>query len=125
MAIYFSLNLLQTDTMVKQLASLLLPLDALLAHTDFTPHLNASAETVALFRNMWFLCILFHLTTDDSSPGSYMDWQRPALARIAAKTPGIVLEGPQNSIASQLEYNAVIRQEYAQSVGLFFLRLTA
>lgn len=103
--------------MVKQLASLLLPIDALLAHADFNPHINATAEMVALFRNMWFLCVLFHLNTEDTSPGAYMDWQRPALARIAIKTPGIVLEGPQNSIASQLEYNAVIRQEYAQSVS--------
>ena len=103
--------------MVEQLASLLLPIDALLAHTDFNPQIDASSETVALFRNMWFLCILFHFTSSEEKEDTAMEWQKPALARIASKTPSIVLEEAHDSISSELEYNTVIRQEYAQSVS--------
>jgi phosphatidylinositol 4-kinase A len=103
--------------MIEQLASLLLPIDALLAHADFNPQKNASGEVVMLFRNMWFLCILFHFTSSEEKEDTAMEWQKPALARIAAKMPSIVLEEPHDSILNELEYNSVIRQEYAHSVG--------
>lgn len=103
--------------MIEQLASLLLPIDALLAHEDFNPHLEAQSTVVALFQNMWFLCVLFHFTLDDGNDASAMEWQKPALARIAAKTPSMVLEESQDSVASDVEYNSVIRQEYASTVG--------
>jgi phosphatidylinositol 4-kinase len=103
--------------MIEQLASLLLPIDSLLAHADFNPQTNASPEIVTLFRNMWFLCILFHFTSSEEKEDTAMEWQRPALARIAAKTPYIVLEEAHDSISNELEYNTVIRQEYAQSVS--------
>jgi len=106
--------------MVEQLASLLLPIDALLAHSDFDLQYSASPELVALFRNMWFLCVLFHFTTDNKQETA-MDWQQPALARIAAKTPPMILEEAHDSLASELEYNSVIRQEYAHTVSLSFL----
>lgn len=102
--------------MVEQLASLLLPIDALLAHADFNPHINASPEIASLFRNMWFLCVLFHFTTDDHKEDRALEWQKPALARIAAKTPPLVVEGAHDFIANELDYNTVIRHEYAHSV---------
>lgn len=102
--------------MIEQLASLLLPIDALLAHPDFNPHINALPEIVTLFRNMWFLCVLFHFTISDEKEDTAMEWQKPALARIAAKTPSIVLEAAHDFIANELDYNTVIRQEYAHSV---------
>lgn len=102
--------------MIEQLASLLLPIDALLSHPDFNPQSNASPEMVTLFRNMWFLCVLFHFTTGEEKDDTAMGWQKPALARIAAKSPSIVLEEALDSISNDLEYNAVIRQEYAHSV---------
>lgn len=105
--------------MIEQLASLLLPIDALLAHADFNPQVNASSEMVTLFRNTWFLCVLFHFTSSDEKDTA-MEWQQPALARIAAKTPSIVLEEAHYSIANELEYNSVIRLEYAHLVGDFF-----
>lgn len=105
----------QTDDMIEQLASLLLPIDALLAHHDFVPHINPPATLVALFRNMWCLSVLFHFTIADEEQTA-MDWQLPALARIAAKTPSMVMEEPNDSIASDVEYNSVIRQEYASTV---------
>ncbi|KAK0497081.1 hypothetical protein EDD18DRAFT_1165281 [Armillaria luteobubalina] len=99
---------IKTDDMIEQLASLLLPIDALLSHNDFNPHINASPAVVALFRNMWFLCILFHFTTDDAVDSNAMAWQKPAMARIAIKTPATVVEESQDAVASDVEYNSVI-----------------
>ncbi|KAJ6502153.1 hypothetical protein C8R45DRAFT_975566 [Mycena sanguinolenta] len=105
----------KTDDMIEQLASLLLPIDALLAHEDFNPQLKAENSIISLFRNMWFLCILFGFTSNDEED-SAMEWQKPALCRIAAKTPSTVLEESHDSVASNVEYNSVIRQEYAHTI---------
>ncbi|KAG1853073.1 hypothetical protein F4604DRAFT_2044509 [Suillus subluteus] len=51
------------EEMIEQLASLLLLIEALLTHPDYSPHLAASLELTGLFRNMWFLCVLFYLTS--------------------------------------------------------------
>ncbi|KAF5358382.1 hypothetical protein D9756_001382 [Leucocoprinus leucothites] len=104
------------DDMIESLASLLLPIDALLVHVDFKPSESASPETVALFRNMWFVCVLFDFTAADEKDTTAMDWLRPALTRIAAKTPPMVFEETHGAFASDIEYNTVIRQEYAESV---------
>lgn len=111
----------QTDDMIEQLASLLLPIDALLAHEDFNPQLKAENSIISLFRNMWFLCILFGFTSNDEED-SAMEWQKPALCRIAAKTPSTVLEESHDSVASNVEYNSAIRQDYAHTVCLFLYR---
>lgn len=109
--------------MIEQLSSLLLPIDALLAHNLFDPrvHTDLPPEVVPLFRNMWFLCVLFHFTLADDKAGSAVEWRRPALLRIAVKTPSIVLEESRDSLFGDIEYNAVIRQEYAQAVSQFCL----
>ena len=104
--------------MIVQLASLCLPIDALLAHEDFNPHLSASEAIVRLFRNMWFLCVLFHFSSAEDKDESAMEWRKPALARIARKTPSMVLEEAHDSVASDVEYNSVIRQEFAETVRL-------
>jgi phosphatidylinositol 4-kinase A len=106
--------------MVEQLASLLLPIDALLAHEDFNPHLAASSGIVALFRNMWFLCVLFHFTTDNKEDTA-MEWQQNVLARIAAKTPPMILEEAHDMATSDLMYNTVIRREYAHTVSFLLI----
>ncbi|KAG6868817.1 hypothetical protein C0993_009699 [Termitomyces sp. T159_Od127] len=106
----------KTDDMIEQLASLLLPIDALLAHEDFSPQMGASTGVVSLFRNMWFLCVLFHFTSDKDKADNAMNWLKPALSRIAMKTPSMVLEERHDSVASDVEYNSVIRQEYAHTV---------
>src|SRR5258708_30453978 len=103
--------------MIEQLASLLLPIDALLGHSDFNPHKNASSETVSLFRNLWFLCVLFGFTTREFSEATAMDWLKPALTRIAVKTPSMVVEESHDAAASDVEYNSVIRQEYSNTVN--------
>lgn len=101
--------------MVDQLGSLLLPIDALLSQRDFDPSVDAPSETVALFRNLWFLCVLFRFTQEERGDPS-TDWQVAALTRIAIKTPPIVLEEIPDFVTSNLEYNTIIRQEFVQHV---------
>lgn len=105
----------QIDDKIDQLGSLLLPIDALLSHPDFELPPNVSLDVVAHFRNLWFLSVLFHFTNEDER-GPSKDWQLAALSRIAVKTPPIVLENVPDFVTSHLEYNTVIRKEYAQMV---------
>ena len=102
--------------MVDQLGSLLLPIDALLTQTDFDPCEKASPDTVTLFRNLWFLSVLFRFTDPEERGEPSAEWQVFALTRIAAKTPSIVPEDGPDFVTSNLEYNTVIRQEYAHAV---------
>ena len=106
--------------MTEQLASLLLPIEALLNHADFVPHVNATPELTSSFRNMWFLCLLFHFTSADEKERekSAMAWLVPALGRVAMKTPNLVLESA-TDLLSDLEYNTNVRREYAHSVSRF------
>jgi hypothetical protein len=103
--------------MIEQLASLLLPIDALLSHDDFNPRKNSSPEIVSLFRNTWFLCVLFGFTSAGTGEATAMDWLKPALSRIATQTPSMVVEELHDTAASDVEYNSVIRQEYANTVS--------
>ncbi|KAM6500354.1 hypothetical protein JOM56_003368 [Amanita muscaria] len=107
---------LKIDAMVEQLGSLLLPIDALLAHSDFQPQINATVEVTNLFRSMWSLCVLFSFTNMDEKQDHAMEWLRPALGRIACKTPTMVVEESHEVVASDVEFNSVIRQEYTISV---------
>ncbi|KAL5511303.1 STT4 [Sanghuangporus vaninii] len=105
---------LKTDDMVDQLGSLLLPIDALLTQSDFNPSENASADAVSLFRNLWFLSVLFQFTNPEERGVPSAEWQIAALTRIAIKTPAIVPEEVPDFVTSSLEYNTIIRKEYAQ-----------
>lgn len=116
------LNFIQIDDMVEQLASLLLPIDALLGQQNFNPREDSSQEVMTLFRNTWFLCILFGFTTENKAEATAMDWLQPALARIAIKTPSMVVEESHDAVASDVEYNSVIRQEYSNTVRCRFIR---
>lgn len=114
--VYRLVHVVKTEDVADQLASLLLPIDALLSHADFDLDLDVPEGTVTLFRNMWFLCILFHFTVPHGKEQTVMEWQQPALSRIAVRTPPIVLEA-QGNIVNDLEYSKIIRQEYAETVG--------
>ncbi|KAF8637362.1 hypothetical protein AX17_002861 [Amanita inopinata Kibby_2008] len=107
---------LKIDDMVEQLGSLLLPIDALLAHRNFQPQNDASLEILSLFRSVWFLCVLFNFTNMDNKQETAMEWLKPALSRIACKTPSLVIEESHELVASDVEFNSVIRQEYAMTV---------
>lgn len=104
--------------MVDQLGSLLLPIDALLSQKDFEPARGCPNERVTLFRNMWFLSVLFGFTSPEERGSPSSEWQIAALTRIAIKTPHLVLEEIPDFVTSTLEYNTVIRQEYAQTVNI-------
>ena len=104
--------------MIEQLASLLLPIEALLGHEDFDPQSKASSELVGLFRNMWFLCSLFHFAMFEEKDQIAMNWVRQVLGKIASRTPAIVVEEGMD-LVGELEYNTIIRREYAHTVGPF------
>ncbi|TFK30200.1 atypical/PIKK/PI4K protein kinase [Coprinopsis marcescibilis] len=104
------------DDMIEQLASLLLPIDALLRQSDFDPADNASPTMLTHFRNTWFLCVLFDFTHVAEKESTALEWIGPALARIALKTPATVVEESLDAVASDVEYSSVIRQEYAHTV---------
>lgn len=102
--------------MIEQLVSLLLPIDALLGHTAYHPGNTATPEMTAQFRDMWFLCTLFDFYASDEKGVSATDWRRPALSRIAVKAPALVSEEAHESLASDIEYSNVLRQDYARTV---------
>lgn len=101
--------------MIEQLASLLLPIEALLSQEDFNPQSNTSSELVGLFRNMWFMCSLFHFAMFEEKDQIAMNWVRQVLRKIASRTPAIVVEEA-NDLVGELEYNTIIRREYAHTV---------
>lgn len=103
--------------MVEQLASLLLPIEALLSHEDFDLS-KASAELVGLFRSVWFVCSLFHFAMFEEKDQIAMSWVRQVLRKIASRTPAIVVEEA-NDLVGGLEYNTTIRREYAHMVSSF------
>ncbi|KAG8734179.1 phosphatidylinositol-4- kinase, partial [Ceratobasidium sp. 423] len=100
---------------LAELVALTLPIDALVAHSNFHPDRNASSEVTALFRNMWFICGLFRLSSDDKAD-TINEWQYAALTRIAAKTPPVVLEEAQEYLTNAIEYNPIFRNDYLQIV---------
>jgi phosphatidylinositol 4-kinase len=104
----------QSEELVKdltgQLAGLLLPLDAILNHRNFNPHHDPSPALVALFRNMWFICVVLGI------PGTLTDWHVAALDRIALKTPALILESASDYVSSDLEYNSILRKEFSDVV---------
>jgi phosphatidylinositol 4-kinase len=108
---------MKAEDLAEQLVSLLLPIDALLSHLDLDPRSNSSPDLVALFRKMWFLCTLFQFTAADGKDGSATEWRRPALSRIAAKTPALVFEEAHDPLVSDIEFNSSIRREYANNVS--------
>ena len=114
---------MKAEDLSDQLVSLLLPIDALLSHGDLNPRSGSSPEMVALFRNLWFLCTLFQFSVVDEKAGSATEWRRPALSRISAKTPALVLEEAHDLLVSDVEFNSSIRREYADSVSAFSISL--
>ncbi|CAE6500527.1 unnamed protein product [Rhizoctonia solani] len=100
---------------LAELVALTLPIDALVTHSNFHPDRNASSEVTALFRNMWFICGLFRLSSDDQAD-TINEWQYAALTRIAAKTPPVVLEEAQDYLTNAIEYNPIFRNDYLQIV---------
>lgn len=64
---------------------------------------------------MWFLCVLFGFTHPTSTVTT-RPTLKDALTQIAIKTPPIVREEENEYLTSALEYNNVIRHDYAQNI---------
>lgn len=99
--------------MKAQLAALLLPIAEVLSHRDYHPDINPSQECVALFRNFWLLCVVFNLS---GSRSQLSEHEASALATIAEKTPCLVLEKANDFVGSELEYNTILRKDFAHSI---------
>ncbi|CAO3618813.1 unnamed protein product [Mucor hiemalis] len=90
---------------ISKLGKLLPVIRTLLEHDNFNPHLNPSEETVSLFRNTWFHCILYGFVTESIWVREWHD----SMLLIAKKTPVLVIESATNYLESDLEYNSVLR----------------
>nr|CDI56699.1 related to phosphatidylinositol-4-kinase [Melanopsichium pennsylvanicum 4] len=111
------------------LATLLPAIAAVLEHRDIHPEVQPTTEMVSLFRNMWFLSVLFgfaapsnirsSVAADGSSlakPASAAEAQAEIVGRslssISLKTPTLVPETAHNYLESDLEYNSVLKREF-------------
>ncbi|KAI7870650.1 hypothetical protein BDF14DRAFT_1772183 [Spinellus fusiger] len=92
-------------SLASRLGSLLPVLRVLLEHNDFNPHDTPSEETVGLFRNLWFHCVIFGFVTDSTWVREWHD----SMLVIAKKTPVLVIESSTSYLESDLEYNSVLR----------------
>jgi phosphatidylinositol 4-kinase len=99
------------------LAALLIPISTLLSHPSYHPDQSASAELVAHFRNLWFLCVVFGLS-GQAGRKQISEHEANALGIIAEKTPPLVLESAVDYVASDLEYNSILRKDFAASVRI-------
>ncbi|WVQ84613.1 hypothetical protein IAT38_006768 [Cryptococcus sp. DSM 104549] len=105
----------RVSDMKAWLSALLIPISTLLSHPSYHPDRAATPELVAHFRNLWFLCVVFGLSGHAGKKRlSEHEWN--ALGTIAEKTPALVLESSNDYVASDLEYNSILRKDFAASV---------
>ncbi len=113
------------------LSNLLPTIAALLQHDDLNPQLKPTTEMVSLFRNMWFLSVLFGYATPPaerraarnaaSAAGGWTPAQvqeqivGDSLASISLKTPTLVPETAHNYLESDLEYNSILRRDFSST----------
>ena len=97
------------------LAALLIPIAELLGHANYHPDKGASAELVAGFRNLWFLCVVFGISGQRGRK-QLGEVGVHALGVIAEKTPALVLESANDYVDSDLEYGSILRKDFAASV---------
>jgi phosphatidylinositol 4-kinase A len=74
---------------------------------------SALREATILFRNVWFLCVLYGFVDHGSWP---LEWYM-AVEAIASRTP-VLISPVKNYIESDLELNSVLRQINAERVSL-------
>ncbi|CAG8516675.1 5515_t:CDS:10 [Ambispora gerdemannii] len=94
----------KVTALAAELGILLPVLKVLLAHDDFK--VNPSEDLVAMFRNVWFYCVLYGFVSETTWVREWHD----CLVAIAQKTPPLVLESATNYLSSDLQYNSVLRR---------------
>lgn len=104
--------------LASKLGMLLPIISTLLEHDNFNPHLLPSEETVSLFRNVWFHCVLFGFVTESMW---IREWH-PSMLIISKKTPVLVIESATNYLESDLEHNSVLRASSVSDHGLAPMR---
>ncbi|ODN73286.1 hypothetical protein L202_07835 [Cryptococcus amylolentus CBS 6039] len=105
----------RVSDMKSWLSALLIPISTLLSHSCYHPDRSASPELVAHFRNLWFTLVVFGLS-GNSGKKILSEHEWDALGLIAEKTPALVLESSNDFVASELEYNSVLRKDFAASI---------
>ncbi|KAN0064997.1 Phosphatidylinositol 4-kinase stt4 [Thecaphora frezii] len=118
------------------LAMMLPAIAAVLEHDDINPQVEPTTEMVSLFRNLWFLSVLFGFASPRNIPPARSDeaaavaaaTQKPhtaaeaqaeivgrSLGTISLKTPTLVPETAHNYLESDLEYNSVLKREFSSA----------
>ena len=105
----------RVNDMKNGLAALLIPISALLSHPTYYPAKSSSPELVAHFRNLWFICVAFGIC-GSASKKRLSEHELHALSNIAEKTPALILENATDYVASDLEYNSVLRKDFAAHI---------
>lgn len=105
----------EQSELTADLASLLPAIAAVLSHDDINPHLEPSIEMVSLFRNMWFLVVIFGLTKRNATAAQSSDPIAQSLNIISLKTPTLVPETSVNYLESDLQYNSVLKRDFSSS----------
>ena len=106
----------RVSDMKAWLGALFIPISTLLSHESFHPAKEASVELVNLFRNFWFICVAFGLSGSTGQKTlSEHEWN--ALGQIALKSPALVVEDAVDFVDSDLEYNSILRKDFAASVS--------
>ncbi|RCI05105.1 phosphatidylinositol-4- kinase, partial [Rhizopus stolonifer] len=103
--------------LAQKLGNLLPVISELLEHDDFNPHLDSNEETVSLFRNAWFHCVLFGFVTESMW---LREWH-PSMLRLAQKT-SVLVSTTANYLESDLEHNSVLRASNITEHGLAPMR---
>ena len=96
-------------------------LDVFLTEAPLSQDRQVQPEIVALFRNMWYLCVLSGFL---STATALADWQRAILVRIAVNTPGLLEGAGDDFVETGLQFNPVLRRKVNALVRVLFSALS-
>ncbi|WAQ86921.1 hypothetical protein PtA15_7A650 [Puccinia triticina] len=103
--------------LINQLA-VLAPLIANLLQPDSTynPRKTASLKISELFRNFWYVCVMFGFLSSTSSPRAIVgsasgspDWLIESLRQIATKSPTLTHLTSINYLTTELDFNPILK----------------
>ncbi|EFP83486.2 phosphatidylinositol-4- kinase [Puccinia graminis f. sp. tritici] len=96
----------------------LVPLIANLLHPDgsYNPRKTSSLKLSELFRNFWYVCVLFGFLSSTSPPRTTAgnasvppDWLIESLRQIATKSPTLTHLTSINYVTTELDYNPILK----------------